>query len=86
MKNEITHIKLSELNSLIKGCIQDNFAQNYWIIAEIGEIKFNRNGHAYLELIEKAETALEEAKRDASRPIHIWILKSPFWVRDESLK
>lgn len=50
-------INLSELNNLIKGVIQDNFIKDYWIVAEIGEIKFNRNGHAYLELIEKAENS-----------------------------
>ncbi len=49
-KNQIS---LSELNNRIKGVIQDNFFENIWIVAEIGEIKFNRNGHAYLELIEK---------------------------------
>jgi len=50
---EIQKISLSELNAKIKGVIQDNFFENTWIVAEIGEIKFNRNGHAYLELIEK---------------------------------
>ena len=50
---EIKNISLSELNARIKGVIQDNFFENIWIVAEIGEIKFNRNGHAYLELIEK---------------------------------
>jgi exodeoxyribonuclease VII large subunit len=50
---EKKHIRLSELNKRIKEVIQDNFSVNIWIVAEIGEIKFNRNGHAYLELIEK---------------------------------
>lgn len=48
---------LSKLNKKIKNILQDNFFENVWIIAEIGEIKFNRNGHAYLELIEKDETS-----------------------------
>ena len=55
------------------------------LVPHIGGAEYSNNITA-VELIEKAETALEEAKRDASRPIHIWILKSPFWVRDESLK
>lgn len=38
------------------------------------------------ELVEKAETALEEARRDTIRPIHVWILKSPFWARDINQK
>jgi exodeoxyribonuclease VII large subunit len=52
---EKNHVSLSELNKRIKGVVQDNFFENIWIVAEIGEIKFNRNGHAYLELIEKDE-------------------------------
>jgi len=54
---EKQNISLSELNQRIKGIIQDNFFENIWIVAEIGEIKFNRNGHAYLELIEKDENS-----------------------------
>jgi exodeoxyribonuclease VII large subunit len=54
---EKNQISLSELNNKVKGVIQDNFFENIWIVAEIGEIKFNRNGHAYLELIEKDETS-----------------------------
>ncbi|MFN8258640.1 MAG: exodeoxyribonuclease VII large subunit [Bacteroidales bacterium] len=44
---------LSELILKIKGVISDKFFETYWILAEIGDIKYNRNGHAYLELIEK---------------------------------
>ncbi len=54
---EKNQINLSELNNRIKGVIQDNFFENIWIVAEIGEIKFNRNGHAYLELIEKDDAS-----------------------------
>lgn len=53
MSKEQNHIRLSELNTLIRECIQDNFTHHFWVVAEIGDIKFNRNGHAYLELIEK---------------------------------
>jgi len=51
-ENQLT---LSQLNRQIKGSIKDAFPETYWVIAEISEIKFNRNGHAYLELVEKAE-------------------------------
>jgi exodeoxyribonuclease VII large subunit len=53
LEKEKAHIRLSQLNVQIKEIIQDGFRENPWIIAEIGDIKFNRNGHAYLELIEK---------------------------------
>jgi len=48
-------LSLSELNSRVKETIQDNFFENLWVIAEIGELNINRNGHAYLELVEKEE-------------------------------
>ena len=46
-------ISLSALQNQVKECIQDTFPGTYWVIAEISELKINRNGHAYLELIEK---------------------------------
>ncbi len=46
-------ITLTELNRLIKQSLQDTFAEPLWLIAEIGELKVNRTGHCYLELLEK---------------------------------
>lgn len=48
-------LSLSELNNRVKETIQDNFFETIWVVAEIGEFNINRNGHAYLELIEKEE-------------------------------
>ncbi len=48
-------ITLSQLNLQIKEHIESGFPETYWVIAEISELKINRNGHAYLELIEKNE-------------------------------
>ncbi|MFC2124622.1 exodeoxyribonuclease VII large subunit [Bacteroidota bacterium] len=45
---------LSELNSVIKECLEANLEPSYWVIAEIGELRVNQNGHCYLELIEKS--------------------------------
>ena len=46
-------LTLAQLNQQIKESIQNSFPETYWVIAEISEFKINRNGHAYLELIEK---------------------------------
>ncbi len=46
-------LSLFELNSKIKNTIHESFADTYWIVAEISEIREVRNGHCYLELIEK---------------------------------
>ena len=52
MSQEIT---LLELNRKIKDAIAIGFPETYWVIAEISEMKVNRRGHCYLELVEKDE-------------------------------
>lgn len=46
-------ITLSELNERIKGALIEAFPSSVWVIVEISELKENRSGHCYLELIEK---------------------------------
>jgi exodeoxyribonuclease VII large subunit len=47
-------ISLLELNQVIKDSLETNLSPNYWVIAEIGELKLAAAGHAYLELVEKS--------------------------------
>ncbi|MBT3384835.1 MAG: exodeoxyribonuclease VII large subunit [Prolixibacteraceae bacterium] len=47
------NLTLSELNGLIKDVLADTFSSAVWVVAEISELKENRSGHCYLELIEK---------------------------------
>ena len=44
---------LSQLNARIKDALFDAFPSTVWVVAEISEMKENRSGHCYLELIEK---------------------------------
>jgi len=44
---------LFELNRQIRQVVQAGFPQAIWVIAEISDFSHNRNGHVYLELIEK---------------------------------
>ena len=44
---------LSELNERIRQTLESAFPSSVWVIGEISELKENRNGHCYLELIEK---------------------------------
>jgi len=53
MSQEMT---LLELNRKVKDAIALGFPENYWVIAEISEMKVNRKGHCYLDLVEKDET------------------------------
>lgn len=44
---------LSQLNTSIKDVLLDSFPKTVWVVAEVSELKENRSGHCYLELIEK---------------------------------
>ncbi len=48
-------ITLLELNKKVQQILKEQFNYSYWIIAEISELKSNRSGHAYIDLIEKDE-------------------------------
>lgn len=52
MKNKLL---LSELNYQIRDVLIEAFPETVWVVAEISEMKENRSGHCYLELIEKDE-------------------------------
>lgn len=56
-------LTLSELNSLIKDALMDAFPETVWVVAEISELKENRIGHCYLELIEKDSLSNETLAR-----------------------
>jgi exodeoxyribonuclease VII large subunit len=51
-------ISLSELNQLIRQTLDRHLPPNFWVVAEIGEIKDSPKGHAYLELVEKSANQL----------------------------
>lgn len=46
-------LTLSQLNESIKDILLDAFPSTVWVVAEVSEMKENRSGHCYLELIEK---------------------------------
>lgn len=46
-------LTLSQLNESIKDALLDAFPTTVWVVAEVSELKENRSGHCYLELIEK---------------------------------
>jgi exodeoxyribonuclease VII large subunit len=50
MEHKLT---LFQLNEMIKDTLVGAFPASVWVIAEVSELKENRNGHCYLELIEK---------------------------------
>lgn len=51
-------LTLSELNKQIGEVLESAFPKGVWVMGEISELKENRNGHCYLELIEKQGTEI----------------------------
>ena len=50
------HRTLSQLNQFIKKLIEENLGgKRFWLKSEISQIKENRSGHMYLDLIEQKE-------------------------------
>ena len=49
------HLSLFDLNNRIKDCLKTNLEESYWVVSEIGEMRFNQKGHCYLELVEKKD-------------------------------
>jgi exodeoxyribonuclease VII large subunit len=68
MEGQLT---LSELNSLVKSALQTAFPDQVWVVAEIAEMKVNRSGHCYLELVDK-DTASEEVNARTRATIWSW--------------
>ena len=62
-------ITLFELNLKVKEALALSFKTQYWVVAEISEIKENSSGHCYLELIQKEE--LQNNPKAKARAI-IW--------------
>ena len=56
-------LTLSELNKQIGDALESAFPASVWVIGEISELKENRNGHCYLELIEKQGTDIVARSR-----------------------
>lgn len=76
----IGHITLLELNLRIRNTLQDSFPETIWIIAEISELKENRTGHCYLELIEKDELSDEiKARARATIWSYTWRMLKPYF-------
>ena len=55
MKQKFT---LFELNEQIKDTLCEAFPSTVWVVAEVSELKENRSGHCYLELVEKVENEI----------------------------
>lgn len=78
--NQGAHQTLFELSQGIRDAIQEAFPATVWVIAEISEMKENRSGHCYLELIEKDEITDDiRAKARATIWSYSWRMIRPYF-------
>lgn len=62
-------ITLYDLQRMVRSTVEECFATPLWVSAEISELKVNRSGHCYLNLVEKGNS--EGAPRAEARAV-IW--------------
>lgn len=46
-------LSLYELNALVRDVVQRNFAGEYWVQAELSEVRANASGHCFVEFVQK---------------------------------
>ena len=75
------HLSLYELNSLVKLAIEHTLPDEYWVEAELSEVRESR-GHCYIELIQKDDTGNTPiAKASAKCWRQTWAMISPYFER-----
>lgn len=57
MEVNAKRLTLLELSEAIQQTLSNAFSKNVWVICEISELNINRNGHCYLDLIDKDENS-----------------------------
>lgn len=50
-------LSLYELNGLVRRSIQACLPDEYWVQAELSDVRSNYSGHCYLELVQKIRRA-----------------------------
>ena len=71
---------LYDLNSRIRNAVNQTFPATVWVLAEISEIRQNRTGHCYLELIEKDKDSKDIIARSrATVWTNTWKLIHPYF-------
>ncbi len=75
-----SQLTLLELNTKIRNALQDAFPETVWVVAEISEMKENRTGHCYMELVEKDDSSDEiRARARATIWSYSWRMIRPYF-------
>lgn len=48
-------LSLYELNGIVRSTLELTLDENYWVVAELSEVRVAGNGHCYVEFVEKEE-------------------------------
>ena len=76
-----THYSLLQLNTLVRESIEQSLPDEYWVEAELSEVRESR-GHCYMELIEKSpESNTPVAKASAKCWRSQWLMLRPYFER-----
>lgn len=79
--NSERRLTLYELNNLVRRSIETVLTDEYWVEAELSDVRESR-GHCYMELIQKDEgTATPVARASAKCWRQTWAVVHPFFVR-----
>jgi exodeoxyribonuclease VII large subunit len=71
---------LSQLNSMVGTELKEAFPDTYWLMAETSDVRYNSNGHCYLEFIEKDEkNGNIIAKARAYIWKNTWLMLKPYF-------
>lgn len=70
---------LTELNLNIRKALEHTLADEYWVCAEISECHPNRNGHCYLELVDKDRKGNTTARQRAIIWSNTYNLLQPYF-------
>ena len=74
------HLTLYELNSMVKETIELTLDDEYWVEAELSEIRESK-GHCYMELIQKDEHSnTPVAKAQAKCWRQTWAVVAPYFI------
>lgn len=84
--NEGHIITLLELNAAIRSAVENTFAEQYWVCAEISELHLNSTGHCYLELIEKDNRSRTVARSRAMIWASTFLLLQPYFEQETGQK
>ena len=63
-------LSLLELNALVRRSMEQCLPDEYWIQAELSDVRSNTTGHCYLEFVQKIQTADAEEMKKTLRRTH----------------